>query len=33
MIIGATKENDYQLLSTSQLLYQQYDLKLSLIHI
>ena len=27
MIIGATKENDYQLLSTSQLLYQQYDLK------
>ena len=26
-IIGATKENDYQLLSTSQLLYQQYDLK------
>ena len=27
MIIGATKENDYQLLSISQLLYQQYDLK------
>ena len=27
MIIGATKENDYQLLSTSQLLYQQSDLK------
>lgn len=27
IIIGATKENDYQLLSTSQLLYQQYDLK------
>ncbi len=25
--IGATKENDYQLLSASQLLYQQYDLK------
>ncbi|MGN0313350.1 MAG: putative DNA modification/repair radical SAM protein [Fusicatenibacter sp.] len=27
IIIGATKETDFQLLSTSQLLYQQYDLK------
>ena len=27
MIIGATEENDYQLLTTSQQLYQQYDLK------
>lgn len=27
MIIGATGENDYQLLTTSQSLYQQYDLK------
>lgn len=27
MIIGATGENDYQLLTTSQQLYQQYDLK------
>jgi len=27
MIIGATQENDYQLLTTTQRLYQQYDLK------
>lgn len=27
MIIGATPENDYQLLTTTQQLYQQYDLK------